>query len=86
MISGSCLEIDQHSKAPSQILKRENLVGTTLMWGLLLDQLGVARRSGSLIINVATVIHSFGYMALHRDGGYDMCHPDIPKGDLKIAL
>lgn len=35
---------------------------------------------------MATVIRSFGYMSLHREGGYDTCHPDIPKDDFKIAL
>ena len=56
------------------------------MWGLLWDESVVALRSASCIINVATVIHCFGYMSLHREGGYDICHPDIPKDDFKIAL
>jgi hypothetical protein len=86
IISGSFFDTEQHSSATLESLKRENLVSAALMWGLLWDESVVALRSASCIINVATVIHCFGYMSLHREGGYDICHPDIPKDDFKIAL
>lgn len=55
------------------------------MWGPLRDELAVALRSGSCIVNTATVIRCFGYTSLHREGGYDICHPDIPEDGFKIA-
>lgn len=53
----SCPEIDQHSNAPFQIPRMENSVSTASVRGLLLEQLAVARRSGSSNINWAIMSH-----------------------------
>ena len=86
VISGSFCGTEQHSSGTLESLKRENLVSAALMWGPLRDELAVALRSGSCIVNTATVIRCFGYRSLHREGGYDICHPDIPEDGFKIAL